>query len=143
MGNWERRWHPLLQEWVILAATTADRPWSGAVVEAAAGNEPVHDPGCYLCPGVTRASGEKNPDYKKTFSFTNDFASFSLAAPDIHSDEVFERTEPAHGTCRVICFSPVHIPPWLNSASKKRRIFIQSGDRNMLIFHQNSALKMC
>ena len=28
-GNWERRWHPLLQEWVILAATTANRPWSG------------------------------------------------------------------------------------------------------------------
>jgi UDPglucose--hexose-1-phosphate uridylyltransferase len=108
MGNWERRWHPLLQEWVILAATTADRPWSGAVVEAATGNEPVHDPGCYLCPGVIRASGEKNPSYKKTFAFTNDFASFSLAAPDVHSNEIFERTEPVRGTCRVICFSPVH-----------------------------------
>ncbi|MFN8206543.1 MAG: galactose-1-phosphate uridylyltransferase [Bacteroidales bacterium] len=108
MGNWERRWHPLLQEWVILAATTADRPWSGAVIEAKSNDEPVHDPGCYLCPGVTRASGEKNPDYVKTFAFTNDFASFSLDAPDVHSDEIFERTEPVHGTCRVICFSPLH-----------------------------------
>lgn len=107
-GNWERRWHPLLQEWVILAATTADRPWSGETVEKKESNSPVHDPGCYLCPGVTRASGEINPDYSSPFTFTNDFASFSLDAPDVHRSEGFEISEPVHGTCRVICFSPRH-----------------------------------
>lgn len=108
MGNWERRWHPLLQEWVILAATTADRPWSGAVIGNEDALQPVHDPSCYLCPGVKRASGQVNPAYSKPYAFTNDFASFSLNAPDVHSDERFERVEPVHGTCRVICFSPVH-----------------------------------
>ncbi len=107
-GNWERRWHPLLNEWVILAATTANRPWSGDTLENLENLEPVHDPECYLCPGVTRASGITNPDYHNPFAFTNDFASFSMDAPDVHSEKVFEITEPVHGTCRVICFSPVH-----------------------------------
>ncbi len=107
-GNWERRWHPLLQEWVILAATTANRPWSGEKVDSNGNEEPAFDPGCYLCPGVTRASGITNPQYTKPFAFTNDFASFSMDAPDVHRNEKFEHVEPVHGTCRVICFSPVH-----------------------------------
>jgi UDPglucose--hexose-1-phosphate uridylyltransferase len=106
--NWERRWHPLLQEWVILAATTSERPWSGNIVASGDENEPDFDPGCYLCPGVTRASGNKNPQYVKPFAFTNDFASFSLEAPDVHRQDPFETVEPALGTCRVICFAPRH-----------------------------------
>lgn len=107
-GNWERRWHPLLQEWVILAATTANRPWSGETIEDTGNHEPAYDPQCYLCPGVTRASGITNPQYTEPFAFTNDFASFSMDAPDVHRHEGFELSEPVHGTCRVICFSPVH-----------------------------------
>lgn len=107
-GNWEKRWHPLLQEWVILAATTSDRPWSGDTVKAISNDAPEFDPGCYLCPGVTRASGVKNPDYTKPFAFTNDFASFSMDAPNTHRNEGFEIVEPVQGTCRVICFSPKH-----------------------------------
>ncbi len=107
-NNWERRWHPLLQEWTILAATTSNRPWSGDRVKTPEEELPEYDPKCYLCPGVTRASGEKNPDYKKPFAFTNDFASFSYDAPDVHKDEIFEKSAPVHGTCRVICFTPKH-----------------------------------
>ena len=33
MSTWEKRWHPLRQEWVIVSANTGARPWSGAVVE--------------------------------------------------------------------------------------------------------------
>jgi UDPglucose--hexose-1-phosphate uridylyltransferase len=106
--NWERRWHPLLQEWVILAATTSERPWSGHTVAPENPNEPPHDPACYLCPGVTRASGVKNPEYTRPYAFTNDFASFSPEAPDVHRNDPFEITEPVHGTCRVICFTPLH-----------------------------------
>ena len=108
MNNWEKRWHPLLQEWVILAATTSDRPWSGDLVKTAGNEAPEHDAGCYLCPNVTRASGSKNPDYKEPFAFTNDFASFSLEAPNVHRSDKFEIVEPVHGTCRVICFTPKH-----------------------------------
>jgi UDPglucose--hexose-1-phosphate uridylyltransferase len=106
--NWERRWHPLLKEWVVLAATTSDRPWSGETVSDVSDASPDFDPGCYLCPGVTRASGEKNPQYIKPYAFTNDFASFSMDAPDVHRQDPFEITEPVHGTCRVICFTPRH-----------------------------------
>ncbi|MDZ7862311.1 hypothetical protein [Acidovorax sp.] len=35
---------------------------------------PSHDPGCYLCAGNTRVSGDVNPDYTGTFVFTNDHA---------------------------------------------------------------------
>jgi len=108
-GNWERRWHPLLQEWVIIAATTSERPWSGEVIKTQQIDSPEFDPQCYLCPGVTRASGIKNPHYTKPYAFTNDFASFSFDAPEVASgNSYFEKRAPVHGTCRVICFSPKH-----------------------------------
>lgn len=107
-NNWERRWHPILREWVIIAANTNERPWSGAKVSAVEEKSPEFDSGCYLCPGVTRASGAHNPQYTKPYAFTNDFSSFGLHAPDIHLNNPFEVVEPALGTCRVICFSPKH-----------------------------------
>jgi UDPglucose--hexose-1-phosphate uridylyltransferase len=27
--TWEQRWHPLREEWVIVAARRNDRPWTG------------------------------------------------------------------------------------------------------------------
>ncbi len=108
LNNWERRWHPLLQEWVILAATTSDRPWSGDTVKSPEKKDTEFDASCYLCPGVTRASGITNPNYKNPYAFTNDFASFSMEAPNVHHNEPFEKSEPVHGTCRVICFTPIH-----------------------------------
>lgn len=107
-GKWERRWHPLLQEWVILAAVTSERPWSGETVKALGEEGPAFDPNCYLCPGVVRASGVKNPNYTGPWAFTNDFASFSFDAPDVHLDSKFQRVRPVHGTCRVICYTPRH-----------------------------------
>jgi len=107
-NNWERRWHPILREWVIIAANTNERPWSGAKVSATEEKNPDFDPGCYLCPGVTRASGTQNPEYSKPYAFTNDFSSFGLNAPDVHIDHPLEKVEPAQGTCRVICFTPKH-----------------------------------
>ena len=29
---WEERWHPLREEWVIVAAHRQNRPWSGGTV---------------------------------------------------------------------------------------------------------------
>lgn len=107
-NNWERRWHPILREWVIIAANTNERPWSGAKVSSSEDNSPAFDPGCYLCPGVTRASGSQNPNYTKPYAFTNDFASFGLNAPEVYRNSSFDIAEPALGTCRVICFTPKH-----------------------------------
>ncbi len=85
-GHWQRRWQPLLQQWVIIAANSAQRPWSGALTDnKTSDNKQTHDPGCYLCPRVTRASGNTNPDYKGAFAFDNDFPTLAADAPDIQS----------------------------------------------------------
>ncbi|MBP7496169.1 MAG: galactose-1-phosphate uridylyltransferase [Bacteroidales bacterium] len=107
-NNWERRWHPLLQEWVVISARTADRPWSGSVLNTEADILPSFDENCYLCPGVKRASGEVNPHYMEPFAFNNDFPSFALNAPFTDYKSNFQITEPATGICRVLCFSPLH-----------------------------------
>ena len=104
-GPRERRWQPLLGQWVIVSAASAARPWSGATSDAAAPDAPAHDPGCYLCPRVTRAAGATNPDYRGAFAFDNDFPSLSFAAPDARSDDPLARTAPAHGRCRVLVWS--------------------------------------
>ncbi len=103
-----RRWNPILGEWVIIAPTTAGRPWSGAVVSTARATLPERDPACYLCPGVTRAGGGKNPDYRGVYVFDNDFPSFSLNYSLDDTRKNRPGDIPARGVCRVVCFSPRH-----------------------------------
>lgn len=110
-GAWERRWHPLLQQWVLIAGNSAVRPWSGAMATVSATELPSHDPDCYLCPGVTRANGSQNPDYTGPYAFDNDFPSLSFDAPHPEAsshDSVLHRTAAAHGCCRVLCWSERH-----------------------------------
>lgn len=107
-GAWQRRWQPLLQQWVIVSAASAARPWSGAMATTATASPPAHDPGCYLCPGVTRANGSRNPDYVGAFAFDNDFPSLSPDAPTTCHDDPLARTAPADGRCRVLCWSERH-----------------------------------
>ena len=111
-GNWERRWHPLLSQWVIIAATTGNRPWNGAVVGAAESisKTPQHDPSCYLCPSNTRSNGTVNPDYLGPFAFDNDFASFSPEAPVFEDEDSspLMRRDSNLGRCRVLCWTEDH-----------------------------------
>ncbi len=111
MSVQERRWQPLLEQWVIISAASSGRPWSGATVARARTSQPDHDPECYLCPGVTRASGVINPDYQSAMAFDNDFA--SLAGSDAlpggaESNDVLNRKAPSNGICRVLCWSQRH-----------------------------------
>lgn len=110
-GNWQRRWQPLLEQWVVVSASSAARPWSGALAGSDTAHPPAHDPGCYLCPRVVRANGAVNPDYRGPFAFDNDFPSLSFDAPDpstSDTDDPLARTAPAHGRCRVLCWSERH-----------------------------------
>jgi len=110
-ANWQRRWQPLLEQWVLISARSAGRPWSGALAKSHEAEKPTHDPDCYLCPRVTRANGVDNPDYSGAFAFDNDFPSLSFEAPGNPSDaaqSVQTRTAPAHGHCRVLCWSEKH-----------------------------------
>lgn len=106
---WEERWHPLREEWVIIAAHRQNRPWIGATVSTAAQSIPAYQADCYLCPGNQRVSGESNPDYKGVYVFNNDHPCVGMDAPvKISSPQSPYRSRPAQGYARVICYSPRH-----------------------------------
>jgi UDPglucose--hexose-1-phosphate uridylyltransferase len=106
---WEERWHPLREEWVIVAAHRQSRPWSGAEVSAQPPRPPVFDPACYLCPRNTRVSGAENRSYTGTFVFDNDHPCVGAAAPrELTPPPGIYRNRPATGVARVVCYSPRH-----------------------------------
>jgi UDPglucose--hexose-1-phosphate uridylyltransferase len=104
-----RRRNPLTGRWVLVSPHRAKRPWQGQ--QEARSDEPrtAHDPGCYLCAGNLRVTGERNPDYRDTFVFSNDFAALLADAPPASEDgDALFESMPARGTSRVVCFSPDH-----------------------------------
>jgi UDPglucose--hexose-1-phosphate uridylyltransferase len=108
-GLWEQRWHPLREEWVIVAAHRQSRPWVGEQVRAATSPVPEYAPDCYLCPGNTRVSGARNDAYTRTFVFDNDHPCVGpLAAAPGAPPHVFFKNRRADGLARVVCFSPKH-----------------------------------
>jgi len=106
--TWEQRWHPLREEWVIVAAHRQNRPWSGETVEAERPAIPEYEETCYLCPGNVRISGEANPSYDTVFVFDNDHPCVALDAPASTTGSTLYQTRSATGIARVVCFSPKH-----------------------------------
>lgn len=107
--TWEERWHPLREEWVVVAGHRDHRPWSGEKVGVAARRLPSYDPTCHLCPGNRRIHGEVNPRYETTLVFDNDHPCVGPDAPVAISDPPAPyRSRRAAGLARVVCFSPRH-----------------------------------
>lgn len=107
--TWERRWHPIREEWVTITSHRNARPWSGSEATAKEVPRVEHDPDCYLCPRNTRVSGETNPDYQSVFVFDNDHPSYQTPAARVEEPgHSFFKAAPADGVCRVVCFSPTH-----------------------------------
>lgn len=104
-----RRYNALTGEWILVSPHRAKRPWQGQVEKAEEEKRPQHDSKCYLCAGNERAGGYKNPDYKDTFVFTNDFSALLTDSPEGEEDdgELFQ-AKSERGLCKVICFSPRH-----------------------------------
>lgn len=72
-------------------------------------------PQCYLCPGNSRAAGDKNPDYKNTFAFVNDYSAVKEQQPDYEAEPSSEdlsslllQAKSVKGVCYVMTFSPKH-----------------------------------
>jgi len=108
-GIWEERWHPLREEWVIVAAHRQNRPWSGEMLEGREKHTPEYVENCYLCPRNERVGGVHNDDYKGVFVFDNDLPSVGQNAPMEPEKPVgIYKNRPANGLARVICYSPNH-----------------------------------
>jgi UDPglucose--hexose-1-phosphate uridylyltransferase len=103
-----RRLNPLTGEHVLVSPGRTQRPWQGKREAVSDERRPAYDPTCYLCPGNTRASGQVNPAYDRTFAFDNDFAALSPVASAVADEDPLFRSEPESGVCRVVCFSPRH-----------------------------------
>ena len=104
-----RRYNPLTGDWVLVSPHRAKRPWQGQVEKLPPDNRPEYDPNCYLCPGNERAGGVKNPDYKDTFIFTNDFSALLPDTPQgEQGDGELFISKAEQGICKVICFSHKH-----------------------------------
>jgi UDPglucose--hexose-1-phosphate uridylyltransferase len=104
-----RRLNILTGEWMLVSPHRADRPWQGAVETPQSQRGPAYDASCYLCPGNSRANGERNPVYSSTFVFDNDYPALG---PELVERKLFQNqlivAEPERGICRVGCFSPRH-----------------------------------
>lgn len=104
-----RRYNPLTGDWVLVSPHRAKRPWQGQIETAATEQNPRYDSNCFLCPTNTRISGDVNPDYKKPYVFTNDFAALMQNTPTYQrDDEDLFVLHSEQGTSRVICYSPDH-----------------------------------
>jgi UDPglucose--hexose-1-phosphate uridylyltransferase len=107
--TWEERWHPLREEWIIVAAHRQNRPWQGETVESDPAALPAYLHDCYLCPGNLRVSGKRNDSYANTFVFDNDHPCVGFDAPqDISKPNGIYHNRPATGIARVVCYSPRH-----------------------------------
>ena len=87
----ELRWHPLIQDWIMIASHRQDRP-----------QMPKNF--CPFCPG----SG-KVPDHYDVLKYDNDFPALSQNPPTPDDVETrIYKTKPAYGKCEVILYSPQH-----------------------------------
>lgn len=108
-GKWEKRWHPLREEWVVYSAHRNSRPWQGsALIKPKASIE--YDSTCYLCPGNARIHGHSNPAYKDVFIFENDHPVVGMGAPEVAmADQVgLYKKASAKGIAKVVCYDPRH-----------------------------------
>jgi UDPglucose--hexose-1-phosphate uridylyltransferase len=119
-----RRRNALTGQWVLVSPHRARRPWQGRQEAVSAPALPAHDPGCYLCAGNTRVSGQRNPDYRGPWVFDNDHPALQAEVPGLGdaaasadpattttaapSAAALFQAAPARGTARVICYSPDH-----------------------------------
>src|SRR5579871_1164471 len=107
--TWEQRWHPLREEWVILAAHRNQRPWIGETLPDRALAVPPYAADCSFCPGNRRVSGDCNPAYTGIFVFDNDMPCVGPAAPtNLETPAGIYRNRPAQGLSRVVCYTPRH-----------------------------------
>ncbi len=138
-GKWEKRWHPLREEWVVYSAHRNSRPWQGA--DLIKGSVAVsYDPSCYLCPGNKRVSGKSNPVYPDVFIFENDHPVVGMNAPEVASSEFYKK-ERASGVAKVVCYDPRHNVSLSQMKLDKVVPVFESFQKEMIGFEKDPAIK--
>jgi len=103
-----RRYNPLTGEWVLVSPHRTKRPWQGKQEAIPKKELPSYVDHCYLCPNNERAGGAKNPNYKGTFVFQNDFAALNDKSNEVVYEQGLLKAKTEKGLCKVICFSEQH-----------------------------------
>lgn len=107
--TWEQRWHPLREEWVIVAAHRDDRPWSGHTTAIERTDAPEYLESCFMCPGNLRVSGLRNDPYTGIYVFDNDHPCVGKDAPrELDPAPGILQNRSAEGLARVVCYDPRH-----------------------------------
>ena len=109
-----RRFNALTQEWVLVSPNRNQRPWLGQTERVQKDEVHVYDPGCYMCPGNVRATGERNPHYSETFVFDNDYPALVSSTTPSTLDRnglIVAASEP--GSAASCVSRHVTISPWL------------------------------
>ncbi|KAF8078203.1 galactose-1-phosphate uridyl transferase [Lyophyllum atratum] len=152
-----RRLNPLTNEHVLVSPHRTKRPWLGQTEAPQIIDLPQYDPACYLCPGNTRSSGQKNPIYNRTHSFVNDFSAVlpGPAPPAPTALHPLLTTTSIHGACDVVIFHPRHdltlarlaIPDVEEVVKEWIRIYkqrgAQEGIKYVQIFENKGAIMGC
>ena len=86
----ELRWHPLLRQWVGVAAQRQRRPQ-------------LPSDWCPFCPGSGRV-----PDRYDVYLYPNDFPAFSFENPPFSPEGGLFKTTGARGACDVVLYSSDH-----------------------------------
>ena len=109
MNHPHRRKNILTNEWILVSPHRTQRPWNGKEDQVISKPNKSYEESCYLCPNNIRANGETNPDYKGTYTFTNDYAAIYPTNDTSSSNEMdLFISESVSGTAKVICFSEDH-----------------------------------
>lgn len=104
----EQRYSPFWDKWINVVASRQLRPWGGGEEDIKEKALPGYVRDCYLCPGNTRVSGRKNPSYKNTFVFPNDFPTFAMDSSFTQVQDGPYGARGAGGICEVMAYSPKH-----------------------------------
>jgi UDPglucose--hexose-1-phosphate uridylyltransferase len=141
-NKWEKRWHPLREEWVVYSAHRNTRPWQGAD-KIKPTSSPAYDPTCYLCPGNSRIHGNANPQYSSVFIFENDHPVVGMNAPEIAQPSGYPlyKKEKATGIAKVICYDPRHNVTLSQMNLQLVQKVFESFRDEMILLEKNPAIK--
>ena len=104
----EERFNPFWNRWVNVAAHRGNRPWRGETQAMERSDDVAHEPGCYLCAGNTRVTGDVNPQYEGVWTFANDFSSLVLDAYETKEQMGPYASRTSRGVCEVVVYGPNH-----------------------------------